>query len=144
MRDYLHIELVFLTLLERDASLRIEIEEKAALWRAEDTAYGLQASLGLGWMVNDKCAPVTTPRAALPANVRRALDEIPLVKLRHEDRQWLAHMPASVLLGSADSVIGALLSRNAGPLEGSARGGGGELEGGVVTCGADASELGNM
>lgn len=114
MQDYLHVELVLLALLQRDSSLRQAFDGAAELQRAEDTAYALQATMGLGWMVNHRCAPVSTPFAALPQETQSALMSTPFVKLRHEDRKWLMEMPVSMLLRHPDSVLGSVLARNTG------------------------------
>lgn len=113
-RDYLHIELVLLTLLQRDPSLRHELDDHATLWKAEDTAYAVQATLGLPWMVNHKCAPISLPISAFPANLQAALKSTPLVKFRHQDRSWLMGMPRSQLLSYPDSLVGALFSHGLG------------------------------
>merc|ERR1719235_321060 len=61
MQDYLHVELVLLTLLQRDANFRQAFEGAALLQRAEDTAYVLQSTMGMTWMRSSRCALVATP-----------------------------------------------------------------------------------
>jgi hypothetical protein len=114
MREYLHVELVLLVLLQRDARFREYFDQSSQLQRAEDTAYALQASMGLGWMANNRCAPISTSFASLPPETQIALGSSPFIKLRHEDRKWLMEMSASALLRYPESVLGAVLSRNTG------------------------------
>jgi len=113
-RDYLHVEEVFLAVLQRDSAMRDAFEQSSQLWKAEDSAYVLQSSLGMTWMVNSKCAPLTTALTSIGPDVQGRLAETPLVKLRHEDRQWVMKMSEAELLGHPDSVLGSLLSHNAG------------------------------
>jgi len=111
MWDYLHIELILLTLLRRNEGLLDSFQSSSALLRAEDTAYSVQATLGLSWMSSNRCGPVTTPLASLSNGLQQTLKATPLVKLRHQDRKWLMEMPAETLLAEPGSVIGTLLLR---------------------------------
>lgn len=109
--DYLHIELILLTLLRRNEALLDSFRSFSSLLRAEDTAYSVQATLGLSWMASNKCGPVTTPFASLPDSLQQTLKVTPLVKLRHQDRKFLMEMRAETLLAQPGSVMGTLLLR---------------------------------
>jgi len=135
VRDYLHIELILLTLLQRDSDLSQEFVRDSVLWRAEDTAYSVQAHLGLPWMASNKCAPVTAPIASLPVDLQAALKATPLVKLRHEDREWLMRMPSATLLRCPASLIGSVLVPSTGPA-------GAVGDAGGSACRADSGDLG--
>mmetsp|Transcript_27094 Transcript_27094/g.62684 ORF Transcript_27094/g.62684 Transcript_27094/m.62684 type:complete len:334 (-) Transcript_27094:136-1137(-) len=112
MQDYLNIELVLQAILQRDPALQQDFMEHSLLLRSEDTAYGLQATLGLTWMAQSKCAPVDNLYELLPVAARHAMEVTPLVKLRHQDRVWLATMSATTLLRKSDSVLGALFMKS--------------------------------
>jgi hypothetical protein len=110
MRDYLNIELVLLALLQRDEAFSDNFMDHATLLKAEDGAYSVQAIMGLPWMTQNRCAPVRDPLSSLPASLQQALHTTPLLKLRHQDREWLVSMPKSALLGNPNSLIGSLLT----------------------------------
>lgn len=112
MQDYLNVELVLLAVLQRNPALLEDFNAAASLLCAEDTAYTLQSSMGMSWMINNKCAPITTPFSSLPIDAKNAVQMSPLIKLRHQDRKWLMAMPESLLLSHSDSVIGSLLAHN--------------------------------
>mmetsp|Transcript_31968 Transcript_31968/g.62893 ORF Transcript_31968/g.62893 Transcript_31968/m.62893 type:complete len:366 (+) Transcript_31968:30-1127(+) len=111
MWDYLHIELILLTLLRRNEALLESFQDSSTFLRAEDTAYSIQATLGLSWMATNMCGPVNTPFASLADGLQETLKATPIVKLRHQDRRWLMEMPAQTLLAQPGSVMSTLFLR---------------------------------